>query len=199
MLKIQMLEQIVTSDSVADDDKQHNDAEQSTSRTPINLSPQRNGLVHANAFFILCLSLPYIFFVWFMLIHTHIWSIVLNNWYKKSHQNVIRTRWLCSRCWWCWWWRQNKRHVYASKRANARHNLTIMAPLILQFINKCWLHRCGVFLCLQHCVCHSEPCSFNYKNNCRTIAREENLIWTHRWWWWWWKHIRHFWQSNTEN
>lgn len=42
MLKIQMLEQIVTNDSVADE-KQQNDAEQSTSRTPINLSPQRNG------------------------------------------------------------------------------------------------------------------------------------------------------------
>lgn len=44
MLKIQMLEQIVTNDSVADEE-QNNDAEQSTSRTPINLSPQRNGLV----------------------------------------------------------------------------------------------------------------------------------------------------------
>lgn len=39
MLKIQMLEQIVTNDSVADE---QND-EQATSRTPINLSPQRNG------------------------------------------------------------------------------------------------------------------------------------------------------------
>lgn len=61
MLKIQMLEQIVTSDSVADDDKQHNDAEQSTSRTPINLSPQRNGLVHVIAVF------PSIYFSLFFL------------------------------------------------------------------------------------------------------------------------------------
>lgn len=45
MLKIQMLEQIVTNDNVADE-KANDDAEQSTSRTPINQSPQRNGLVY---------------------------------------------------------------------------------------------------------------------------------------------------------
>lgn len=45
MLKIQMLEQIVTSDNVADE-KTNDDAEQSTSRTPINQSPQRNGFVY---------------------------------------------------------------------------------------------------------------------------------------------------------
>lgn len=45
-----MLEQIVTNDSVAGDEKENNDAEQSTSRTPINLSPQRNGLVHRYSF-----------------------------------------------------------------------------------------------------------------------------------------------------
>lgn len=43
MLKIQMLEQIVTNDNVADE--QQNDPERSPQRTPVNLSPQRNGLV----------------------------------------------------------------------------------------------------------------------------------------------------------
>lgn len=45
MLKIQMLEQIVTNESVAEQ-QQLEDAEQSTSRTPVNLSPQRNGFVY---------------------------------------------------------------------------------------------------------------------------------------------------------
>lgn len=54
MLKIQMLEQIVTNDNVADD-KANDDAEQSTSRTPINQSPQRNGFVFR--FYSLSLSL----------------------------------------------------------------------------------------------------------------------------------------------
>lgn len=44
MLKIQMLEQIVTNDNVADEQQQ--DLEKSPSRTPVNLSPQRNGLVN---------------------------------------------------------------------------------------------------------------------------------------------------------
>lgn len=66
MLKIQMLEQIVTSDSVADDEKQQNDAEQS--RTPINLSPQRNGLVHTIDF---SFSLQHFFYFVYTL-YTHL-------------------------------------------------------------------------------------------------------------------------------
>lgn len=54
MLKIQMLEQIVTNDNVAEE-KTNDDAEQSTSRTPINQSPKRNGLVFK------CSKLFYIF------------------------------------------------------------------------------------------------------------------------------------------
>lgn len=80
MLKIQMLEQIVTNESVAEDDKQHNDAEQSTSRTPINLSPQRNGY----AYIFSCLLLLYLM-CFFLSNHTmcvkHTFEIiqVLNN------------------------------------------------------------------------------------------------------------------------
>lgn len=62
MLKIQMLEQIVTNDNVTDD-KTNNDAEQSTSRTPINLSPQRNGLVSIHKLNLYNYSFLIIFFV----------------------------------------------------------------------------------------------------------------------------------------
>lgn len=58
MLKIQMLEQIVTNDNVADE-KANDDAEQSTSRTPINQSPQRNGFVFTFTFY----SLQFFFFL----------------------------------------------------------------------------------------------------------------------------------------
>lgn len=92
MLKIQMLEQIVTSDNVADD-KQHNDAEQSTSRTPINLSPQRNGLVHALCLFSHLICQLFWFNGYFG--GTQIWSVVLDNCYEKS---IIKMRFAC--CWW---------------------------------------------------------------------------------------------------
>lgn len=155
-----MLEQIVTSDSVADDEKQHNDAEQSTSRTPINLSPQRNGLVHTIDF---SFSLQH----FFRSIHfTHIWSIVLNNWYEKYHQNVI-----CSQCF-CSLDDDDKQAEFF------RFNLTITARVILQFVNK-RLASCGLFFVFSTFACHSGPCSSNYKNNCEQFT-EENLIWTQR-------------------
>lgn len=60
MLKIQMLEQIVTNDNVADE--QQNDPDKSPQRTPVNLSPQRNGLVNNDILilFLLVLILLYL-------------------------------------------------------------------------------------------------------------------------------------------
>lgn len=65
MLKIQMLEQIVTNDNVADE--QQNDPEKSPQRTPVNLSPQRNGLVNNHIlilFFYLFLFFYNIYLIW---------------------------------------------------------------------------------------------------------------------------------------
>lgn len=60
MLKIQMLEQIVTSDSVAEQQQDEREQQQQqqqrqdqVSRSPLNASPQREGLVQILSFFLI--------------------------------------------------------------------------------------------------------------------------------------------------
>lgn len=111
MLKIQMLEQIVTNDNVTND-KENNDAEQSTSRTPINLSPQRNGLVTTIYFHIIFFSswvlyrIMYILFI-FKLVDIHFWcAYIVKSWYiianqasKTKNKIAIKMRfWVCFLC-----------------------------------------------------------------------------------------------------